>query len=192
MASALKTGDVESATEMARMARRGSEMHDEGSLTESTTATSSAPMQRRRSRRRLSRKSHSFRSDRQRQREDTDPDPEIVAPLAMSDEEPSGAPRAGDQSGGGGGDGGGGPPGGEPVQAEDPPQPPPPPPPPKATYMRRFLGYLRFSWAFLESMMVSMTAYMNKFSRDYRHVSRCLAEEKRQLKVRFYLSVEED
>jgi len=185
MANALRTGDVESATEMARMARRGSEIRGDGSLTESL-ATSSVPIPRRRSRRRLSRKSYSFRSDRQRPPARDERDPDFVAPLALSDEEASGA--GGDQPGGSGSggppDGGGGGDGfppemqAVPVPEEEPPQPP------SQTIMRRFFAYIRFGWAFLESSMVSMTAYLNKFSRDYRHVSRCLAEEKQELKVK--------
>ena len=58
-----------------------------------------------------------------------------------------------------------------------------PRPPPRSTFMRRLLNYLRFTWAFLESVMISATNYLNKFSRDYRHVSKCLAEEKLRLKV---------
>jgi hypothetical protein len=64
MASALRTGDVDAATEMARLARRQSDIRD-GSLTESTTGTASLSVQRRMSKKRLSRKSYSFRSDRQ-------------------------------------------------------------------------------------------------------------------------------
>ncbi len=109
----------------------------------------------------------------------------MTAPLAVSDGEgpisyaetgvrgdDGGFPRGGDGGGPGDQD-----PSGVPL-AE-----PPPPPPPRPTLMRRVLGYLRFAWAFLESVMISMTTYLNKFSRDYRHVSRCLAEEKQQLKV---------
>ena len=65
MSSALKT-DVESATEMARLARRSSEARDRdvGSLTDSTTGQTSGPS-RRRSKKRLSKRSAlSFRSDR--------------------------------------------------------------------------------------------------------------------------------
>lgn len=51
------------------------------------------------------------------------------------------------------------------------------------TIMRRIIGYIRFAWAIMESLMVSATTWLNKFSKDYRHVSKCLAREKLVLKV---------
>jgi hypothetical protein len=46
------------------------------------------------------------------------------------------------------------------------------------------LGLL-FVWAFIQSSMVSMTNFLNKYSRDYRYVIRVLAKEKKFLKVAF-------
>jgi len=99
------------------------------------------------------------------------------APLAVSDD-------------GGGGDQGGPPPGHDPDPDPPPFLPPaeeaPPelqPAPPSTTTLRRIMGYIKFAWAFLESLMTSGTNYLNKFSRDYRLVARLLAEEKRRLKV---------
>jgi hypothetical protein len=43
------------------------------------------------------------------------------------------------------------------------------------------LGLL-FVWAFIQSSMVSMTNFLNKYSRDYRYVIRVLAKEKKFLK----------
>jgi hypothetical protein len=42
-----------------------------------------------------------------------------------------------------------------------------------------------FVWAFIQSSMVSMTNFLNKYSRDYRYVIRVLAKEKKFLKVAF-------
>jgi len=53
--------------------------------------------------------------------------------------------------------------------------------------MRRIIGYIRFAWAILESLMVSATTWLNKFSKDYRHVSKCLAKEKLVLKVSLHV-----
>lgn len=61
------------------------------------------------------------------------------------------------------------------------------PPPPSPTIMRRIIGYIRFAWAILESLMVSATTWLNKFSKDYRHVSKCLAKEKLVLKVSLHV-----
>ncbi|CAG7819154.1 unnamed protein product [Allacma fusca] len=182
MSSALKT-DVESATEMARLARRSSEARDRdvGSLTDSTTGATSTAAGRRRSKKRASKRSAlSFRSDRRRstRARGVDPYADLSAPLAVSDGE--GGSSAAEAGGGGDGE--------QPSTSfQDPPaaiesQPGAPPQVPRTTFMRRLLNYLRFTWAFLESIMISATNYLNKFSRDYRHVSKCLAEEKLRLK----------
>ncbi|GLG96580.1 Piezo-type mechanosensitive ion channel component [Gryllus bimaculatus] len=42
--------------------------------------------------------------------------------------------------------------------------------------------FLKFAWAFVESAMVSMTIYLNRFSRDYRYVRKVLTVEKKMLK----------
>jgi len=55
--------------------------------------------------------------------------------------------------------------------------------PPPPNLLRKILGYIRFAWALVESVMVSLTTWMNKFSKDYRHVSKILATEKSVLKV---------
>lgn len=46
-----------------------------------------------------------------------------------------------------------------------------------------FLTYFRFIWAFINSTMVSMTRYLNRYSNDYRYVRKVLAKEKKLLKV---------
>jgi len=58
------------------------------------------------------------------------------------------------------------------------------PPTPPPTMLRRIISYIRFSWAVLESVMISMAGWLNKYSKDYRHVSRCLTKEKQTLKER--------
>jgi hypothetical protein len=57
--------------------------------------------------------------------------------------------------------------------------------PPAPNMLRKLFGYIRFAWALVESVMVSLTTWMNKFSKDYRHVSKILATEKAVLKVTF-------
>ena len=44
---------------------------------------------------------------------------------------------------------------------------------------------LLFIWAFIQSTMVSLTNFLNRYSRDYRYVLRVLAQEKKYLKVFF-------
>ncbi|XP_015610142.1 piezo-type mechanosensitive ion channel component isoform X3 [Cephus cinctus] len=44
------------------------------------------------------------------------------------------------------------------------------------------LTYFKFAWAFLNSSMVSMTRYLNQYSRDYRYIRKVLAKEKKILK----------
>lgn len=53
----------------------------------------------------------------------------------------------------------------------------------KPSVWKRIFGYMRFSWALVESLMVSMTSWLDKFSRDYRHVSKCLTKERNAMKV---------
>lgn len=53
----------------------------------------------------------------------------------------------------------------------------------KPTVWKRLYGYMRFSWALVESLMVSMTSWLDKFSKDYRHVSKCLTKERSAIKV---------
>lgn len=53
----------------------------------------------------------------------------------------------------------------------------------KISIWRRLYGYLLFGWALIESIMVSMTSWLDKFSKDYRHVSKCLTKERREMKV---------
>uniref|UniRef100_A0A1B6DCY7 Uncharacterized protein n=1 Tax=Clastoptera arizonana TaxID=38151 RepID=A0A1B6DCY7_9HEMI len=47
---------------------------------------------------------------------------------------------------------------------------------------QKIITFLKFIWAFLNSVMISLTKFLNKFSRDYRYVIRTLAIEKKQLK----------
>ncbi|ODM97774.1 Piezo-type mechanosensitive ion channel component 2 [Orchesella cincta] len=156
MSSALKS-DVEQATEMARLARRSSVI-GEGSITESIGAgptTTGGSLIRRRSRKKLSR-----RGTAQRKVSTADHD----APLAGAEDYSyyAGAAAGSDD---------------EIAVEEQTPKPPPSP-----TIMRRIIGYIRFAWAILESLMVSATTWLNKFSKDYRHVSKCLSREKLLLK----------
>ncbi|XP_058794046.1 piezo-type mechanosensitive ion channel component isoform X2 [Phymastichus coffea] len=46
------------------------------------------------------------------------------------------------------------------------------------------LTYFKFSWAFINSTMVSLTKYLNRYSNDYRYVRKVLAKEKRLLKAK--------
>lgn len=45
------------------------------------------------------------------------------------------------------------------------------------------LTYIKFLWAILNSTMVSMTKYLNRFSNDYRYIRKVLTKEKKLLKV---------
>ncbi|KAL7286394.1 hypothetical protein TKK_0019346 [Trichogramma kaykai] len=47
-----------------------------------------------------------------------------------------------------------------------------------------FLTYFKFVWAFLNSIMVSMTKHLNRYSNDYRYVRKVLAKEKKILKAK--------
>ncbi|XP_033209745.1 piezo-type mechanosensitive ion channel component isoform X3 [Belonocnema kinseyi] len=44
--------------------------------------------------------------------------------------------------------------------------------------------YFKFLWAMLNSTMVSMTKYLNRFSSDYRYIRKVLAKEKKDLKAK--------
>lgn len=105
-------------------------------------------------------------------------DPDASAPLAVSDG--SGAVGGGGDEPPGDDDGGGG---GDMLEESDGSQDQPIEPRSHPTFMRRVIGYLKFAWLFIESVLTSMTGYLNKFSRDYRHVARSLAEEKLLLKT---------
>ncbi|XP_054282904.1 piezo-type mechanosensitive ion channel component isoform X3 [Macrosteles quadrilineatus] len=48
----------------------------------------------------------------------------------------------------------------------------------------KIITFLKFLYAFVNSCMVTMTRYLNRFSRDYRYVMRTLAIEKKLLKER--------
>ena len=45
------------------------------------------------------------------------------------------------------------------------------------------LTYFKFVWVIVNSTMVSMTKYLNRFSRDYRYIRKVLSKEKKILKV---------
>nr|CAH7742358.1 unnamed protein product [Callosobruchus chinensis] len=53
----------------------------------------------------------------------------------------------------------------------------------KETIGRKILQILLFIWAFLESSMISLTNFLNRYSRDYRYVLKVLSKEKKILKV---------
>lgn len=46
-----------------------------------------------------------------------------------------------------------------------------------------FFTYFKFLWVIINSTMVSMTKYLNRFSRDYRYIRKVLSKEKTILKV---------
>lgn len=52
------------------------------------------------------------------------------------------------------------------------------------SWMNKISQLLHFLIVSLNSVMVSLTRWLNTFSRDYRYVSRVLAVEKKQLKVK--------
>ncbi|XP_075212450.1 piezo type mechanosensitive ion channel component isoform X3 [Lycorma delicatula] len=54
--------------------------------------------------------------------------------------------------------------------------------PPKTSLISRLILLIRFLWAFINSVMVTMTKALNKFSKDYRFVMRALSVEKKLLK----------
>lgn len=43
--------------------------------------------------------------------------------------------------------------------------------------------YFQFVWVIINSTLISMTKYLNQFSRDYRYIRKILAMEKKILKV---------
>ncbi|KAJ8687309.1 hypothetical protein QAD02_023103 [Eretmocerus hayati] len=47
-----------------------------------------------------------------------------------------------------------------------------------------FFTYFKFLWAFLNSIMVSMTRYLNRYSSDYRYIRKVLSKEKKILKAK--------
>ncbi|KAJ8926339.1 hypothetical protein NQ314_021304 [Rhamnusium bicolor] len=53
---------------------------------------------------------------------------------------------------------------------------------PKDTLGQKVLNFLLFIWAFIESAMISLTNFLNIYSRDYRYVLKVLAKEKKILK----------
>ncbi|KAG0426142.1 hypothetical protein HPB47_026730, partial [Ixodes persulcatus] len=58
-------------------------------------------------------------------------------------------------------------------------------PPTEDTLLEKIVNLLAFSWALLDSMLISATAKLNSVSRDYRYVARKLADEKRIVKAQF-------
>ncbi|XP_040063839.2 piezo-type mechanosensitive ion channel component 2 isoform X4 [Ixodes scapularis] len=58
-------------------------------------------------------------------------------------------------------------------------------PPAEDTLLEKVVNLLAFSWALLDSMLISATAKLNSVSRDYRYVARKLADEKRIVKAQF-------
>ncbi|XP_046404278.1 piezo-type mechanosensitive ion channel component isoform X3 [Ischnura elegans] len=52
----------------------------------------------------------------------------------------------------------------------------------KGALGRRIWTFMKFFWALIESLMVSATQWLNRFSRDYRYIARCLGREKKLLK----------
>lgn len=62
-------------------------------------------------------------------------------------------------------------------------EPKPDPKPEEESLFNKVVTFLKFVYAFINSVMVTMTRYLNKLSRDYRYVMRTLAIEKKLLKV---------
>lgn len=52
---------------------------------------------------------------------------------------------------------------------------------------QKSVHWLVFIWAFIESGMISLTHFLNRYSRDYRYVLKTLGKERKMLKVRFSL-----
>lgn len=46
-----------------------------------------------------------------------------------------------------------------------------------------FVTYFKFLVVMINSGLISMTKYLNRFSRDYRYIRKVLAKEKKLLKV---------
>lgn len=53
----------------------------------------------------------------------------------------------------------------------------------KTSWWHKVMVSLRFGMTFINSVMVTMTRWLNKLSRDYRYVIRILTMEKKILKV---------
>ncbi|XP_018574920.1 piezo-type mechanosensitive ion channel component isoform X3 [Anoplophora glabripennis] len=60
---------------------------------------------------------------------------------------------------------------------------------PKVTIRRKIINALLFVWAFIESAMISLTNFLNSYSRSYRYVLKVLAEEKKNLKEKTNYSI---
>lgn len=56
--------------------------------------------------------------------------------------------------------------------------------PRQETFCQRMANYLLFAWLFIESSMVSLTQFLNKYSKDYRYVMKTLSKERKILKER--------
>ncbi|XP_013168198.1 PREDICTED: piezo-type mechanosensitive ion channel component isoform X2 [Papilio xuthus] len=54
--------------------------------------------------------------------------------------------------------------------------------PEKESSLEKLYTYMRTAWAFISSLLVSLTRHLMKYSRDYRYVSRTLSVEKKILK----------
>ncbi|XP_068621049.1 piezo-type mechanosensitive ion channel component isoform X2 [Battus philenor] len=54
--------------------------------------------------------------------------------------------------------------------------------PEKESSFEKFCCYMGTAWAFISSLLVSLTRHLMKYSRDYRYVSRTLSVEKKKLK----------
>lgn len=48
---------------------------------------------------------------------------------------------------------------------------------------QKAMNILLFVWAFIESLMLSATNFLNRYTRDYRYVVKVLKKEKKILKV---------
>ncbi|XP_074025276.1 piezo type mechanosensitive ion channel component isoform X1 [Leptinotarsa decemlineata] len=59
----------------------------------------------------------------------------------------------------------------------------------KETIGRKIMTFLLFIWAFIDSGLVSLTNFLNKYSRNYRYVLKILAKEKRVLKEKTHYNV---
>ncbi|XP_013133441.1 PREDICTED: piezo-type mechanosensitive ion channel component [Papilio polytes] len=54
--------------------------------------------------------------------------------------------------------------------------------PEKESSLEKLYTYMRTAWAFISSLLVSLTRHLMKYSRDYRYVSKTLSVEKKKLK----------
>ncbi|XP_049822868.1 piezo-type mechanosensitive ion channel component isoform X3 [Aethina tumida] len=55
-------------------------------------------------------------------------------------------------------------------------------PPPQPTLRDRLLRYAKLCWMYVEGAMVSVTNFLNRYSKDYRYIIRVLSKEKKILK----------